>query len=255
MGEDEAKKTGDGDKSLLEEFKESMLLEWLGQDDDPDESIEDEMSDDDETDNEEFRDSMLQEWLISDDEFNDDMAESEDMIMNKGEMKQEIKDLKDEIKAKENANKDLTEKLEKMERKASEDSNKIIVAERELAFANRTIDGLLKAWENDESSRKKEKDFAKALVMEKVSRETVTGDKRKEMRLETKKQQASHHRRQLRKGQRKNLMKVAPRMKQMKQNKLNMKLTSQQTMKAMQQQSKSMHGQREGSQPNLGARA
>ena len=93
MGEDEAKKTGNGDKSLLEEFKESMLLEWLGQDDDPDESIEDEMNDDDETDNEEFRDSMLQEWLFSDDEFNDDMAESEDMFMNKGEMKQEIKDL------------------------------------------------------------------------------------------------------------------------------------------------------------------
>ena len=50
MGEDEAKKGGDGDKSLLEEFKGSMLLEWLGQDKDPDESSEDGMNDDDETD-------------------------------------------------------------------------------------------------------------------------------------------------------------------------------------------------------------
>ena len=72
MGEDDA---GDGDKSLLEEFRESMLLEW--QDDDPDESSEDGMNDDDETDDEEFRDSMLQEWLISDDEFEDSIVKND----------------------------------------------------------------------------------------------------------------------------------------------------------------------------------
>ena len=77
MEEDDANKAGVGDKSLLEEFKESMLLEWLGQDEDPYESSKDEINDNDKTDEEEFRDSMLQEWLISDDEFEDSIVEND----------------------------------------------------------------------------------------------------------------------------------------------------------------------------------
>ena len=76
-----------------------------------------------------------------------------------------------------------------------------MIAERELAFANMTIEGLLKAMENDKGSRRKEKgrekekDFVEALVMKKELRATVTGVSMRERRLEKKKQRTGHHRR------------------------------------------------------------
>ena len=91
--------------------------------------------------------------------------------------------------------------------------------------------------------------------MEKESSETVTGVSMKERRLEKKKQRTGHHRRYMVKEQSKNLMKKIPRRQQMKQKKLNMKLTSQQPVRPMQQQCKSMQGRRQGSQPSLWARA
>ena len=196
MGEEDIEKVGDGDSKLLEEFNESMLLEWLVPEDDDnisdDEWIDDEMLDDNETEDEEFRDSMLQEWLFSDDEFEDNVGES-DMIED-DIIKEDIKKLTDEIKVKENTIDELKEKLKTMEMKASDESIKRINAERELTYAHKTIDGLLKLMEQEKSNKRGEnknrsdEDFVKALVMEKETRETVTGGIVKEQKRQKEKQ-------------------------------------------------------------------
>ena len=212
---------------------------------------------------------MLQEWLISDDELEDSIVENDriedNMVKDKVDLREDNKELKEEIKAKEKRNKDLKDKLEKMELRATEESIKRVSAEKELSFANRTIDGLLKALENDKSSKRKEKrkekkkDFVEALVMEKESGETMAGGEVNKVRMQKEKTKTNIHKRQDKMKQGKSRMTVATTKRplqqrvpkilpmQQQQKKLNMKITPEQTRSHMLQL-------REGGQAHLSAR-
>ena len=127
---------------------------------------------------------------------------------------------------------------------------------------------MLKALENDKSSKRKEKrkekekDFVEALVMEKESEETVTGGKVNKKRMQ--KKQTNLHKRQDKmnqdkKKQVKNVMKATTTRRPLKhmrpmmlsmqpqQKKRNMKITSQQPMSHMLRM-------RKGKQAHLSAR-